>query len=55
MLPSMSRPMVTLLVLLACLTSRAADGRTLQAKIARVTTAVATLDQVHVFAIDGIM
>jgi hypothetical protein len=48
MLPSMSRPMVTLLVLLACLTSRAADGRTLQAKIARVTTAVATLDQVRV-------
>jgi hypothetical protein len=40
--------MVTLLVLLACLASPAANARTLQARIARVTTAVATLDRVHV-------
>ena len=44
----MSRPMVTLLVLLACLASHAASARTLQARIDRVTTAVATLDKVHV-------
>jgi hypothetical protein len=40
--------MVTLLVLLACLASPAANARTLQARIARVTTAVATLDRVDV-------
>ena len=48
MLPSMSRPMVTLLLLLACAASQAAHARTLQARIERVTTAVATLDQVQV-------
>jgi hypothetical protein len=48
MLPSMSRPMVTLLLLLACAASQAAHARTLQARIERVTTAVATLDAVHV-------
>ena len=47
MLPSMSRWMVTLLLLLAC-ASHAASARTLQARIERITTAVATLDAVHV-------
>ena len=46
MLPSMSRWMVTLLLLLAC-ASHAASARTLQARIDRVTTAVATLDAVQ--------
>ena len=48
MLPSMSRTMVTLLLLCACIASHAASARTLQARIERVTTAVATLEQVQV-------
>jgi hypothetical protein len=49
MLTSMSRTMVTLLILAAGLTaSQAAIGRALQVHIQRVTTAVATLDDVHV-------
>jgi hypothetical protein len=48
MLPSMSRPMVTLLLLCACAASHAASARTLQARIERVATAVATLEQVRV-------
>jgi hypothetical protein len=49
MLASMSRPMVTLLVLLAGLmASRVAGARVLQAHIQRVVTTVATLDDVHV-------
>ncbi|HEX2596769.1 MAG TPA: hypothetical protein VHL61_09945 [Luteimonas sp.] len=44
----MSRPMVTLLLLVACAASHAASARTLQARIERVTTAVATLDRVQV-------
>ena len=48
MLPSMSRPMVTLLLLIAWAVSHAAQARTLQARIERVSTAVATLDQVQV-------
>jgi len=47
MLPSMSRWMVTLLLLLAC-ASHAASARTLEARIERITTTVATLDAVHV-------
>jgi hypothetical protein len=51
MLASMSRPMVTLLFPLALIAAAwpmHASARTLQARIDRVTTAVATLDQVRV-------
>lgn len=57
MLSSMSRPMLTLLLMLACLgatTARAADAphaskeRVANARIARITTAVATLHDVRV-------
>lgn len=45
----MSRPMVTLLLFVSCLLASApALARTLEARIARVTTAVATLQDVHV-------
>ena len=48
MLLRMSRAMVTLLLLLACLPATSVRARTLQAHVDRVTTAVATLDDVHV-------
>jgi hypothetical protein len=49
MLWPMSRPMVTLLLCLSCLLALApARARTLEARIARVTTGVATLQDVRV-------